>query len=358
MYLKQHTGQIKIMEVCGTHTSSIVKNGIRSLISDDIMLVSGPGCPACVTSPSVIDTLIELSQQNDTEVLSFGDMFRVPGSYYSLAQAKAQGSMVRLIYSPLEVLRLAKEKPNTRFIIAAVGFETTIPVYASLLEALVRQGIQNVTLLTALKTIPEALKYICIHEQVNAFLCPGHVSVIIGSTPYQKLAREYHKPFVITGFDVVHIIAALYEIVMQHKNGQYEVKNLYPSVVRKNGQTKAMQLVNKYFEKTNSFWRGIGEIKNSGYSLKKEYECFSANSTDYMTRPKWLASKDFQTWLTQQETPEKGLPGGCCCADVLLGRISPKECTLFGNVCRPQNPIGPCMASSEGTCRIYSEGAL
>jgi len=338
MYLKQHSGRLKVMEVCGTHTSSIFKNGVRSLISDDIVLVSGPGCPACVTPPSVIDALIRLSQQKNTELLSFGDMFRVPGSRYSLAQAKAQGSRVRLIYSPLEVLRLAKEQPSTQFIVAAVGFETTIPVYASLLEALVRENIRNVTLYTALKTIPEALEYICTHEQIDAFLCPGHVSVIIGSAPYRMLAEKYLRPFVIAGFDVEHILSGLHEIVIQKKSGRHEVKNLYPSVVQENGQSKAMQLIDKYFEKANSFWRGIGEIENSGYSLKKEYECFSANIIGF------------------PESSVEDLPEGCRCADVLLGRILPNECALFGRICTPRNPVGSCMASSEGTCRIYSDG--
>jgi len=335
-YLKQHTGRLKIMEVCGTHTSSIFRNGIRSLISGDIVLVSGPGCPACVTPASAIDELIEISRE--AEVLSFGDMFRIPGSNYSLAQAKAQGSKVRLIYSPLDALRIAKEQPGTQFVVAAVGFETTAVVYASLLEALIKEDIQNVTLYTALKTIPEALAYICAREQIDAFICPGHVSVIIGSKPYRVLAEEYLKPFVIAGFEVEHILAALYEIVTQKKSGRFEVKNLYPSVVRESGQNKAKQLIGKYFEKTSSFWRGIGEIQNSGYSLKKEYEGFSADINGDICH----------------SGPED-LPDGCRCAAVLLGRILPGECALFGGICTPQNPVGSCMASSEGTCRIYSD---
>ena len=330
-YLKEYDKSIKIMEVCGTHTSSIYKNGIRSLISDSINLVSGPGCPVCVTPSSDIDTLIELAQ--DAEVLSFGDMFRVPGSKYSLALAKAQGARVRLIYSPMEVLSLSKEQPNTRFVIAAVGFETTVPVYAAILDELIKADINNVSLYTSLKTIPEALDYICSHEQTEAFLCPGHVSAVIGSEVYRPLAEKYRKPFVIAGFEAEHILAAIYEIVKQKESERYEVKNLYPAVVRENGQTKAKNLIDKYFEKTNSFWRGIGEIDNSGYRIKKDYEAFSANFPE-------LSKTDH-------------LPEDCRCADVILGRIRPGECTLFGKICTPQNPIGPCMASSEGTCGIY-----
>ena len=331
-YLKD-AEPIKIMEVCGTHTSAIFKSGIRSLISDNINLVSGPGCPVCVTPASAIDALIALAQ--DAVVLSFGDMFRVPGSQYSLAQAKARGGKVRLIYSPFEALALAKEQPRTRFVVAAVGFETTAPVFAALIEALIREDIRNVTLYTALKTIPEALEYICAHEQIDGFICPGHVSAVIGSAPYQALARKYRKPFVIAGFEAEHILAALYEIVMQKKSGRHEVANLYPSVVRDEGQFKALNMIDKYFEKTNSFWRGIGEIAGSGYSIKKEYDYFSANVSD--------------------SSGEDYLPEGCRCADVMLGRIMPMECALFGKTCTPQSPVGPCMASSEGACSIFAE---
>ena len=330
-YLK-NTEPIKIMEVCGTHTSSIFKSGIRSVISNNITLVSGPGCPVCVTPASAIDALIELAQ--DAVVLSFGDMFRVMGSLYSLAQAKARGASVRLIYSPFEALTLAKEQPTTKFVIAAVGFETTIPVFAALIEALIRDDIRNVTLYTALKTIPEALEYICTHEQIDGFLCPGHVSAVIGSMPYQALAEKYQKPFVIAGFEAEHILAALYEIIAQRNNGRYEVTNLYPSVVRENGQVIALGMIDKYFEKTDSFWRGIGEIRNSGYRIRKEYEYLSAN--------------------VSVVTERDHLPEGCRCADVILGRIMPMDCALFGKSCTPQNPIGPCMASSEGACGIYA----
>jgi len=334
-YLGQYTGRVKIMEVCGTHTSSIFKNGVRSLVSDGISLVSGPGCPVCVTPPSVIDALIDLSRES--EVLCFGDMFRIPGRRYSLAQAKAQGAGVRLMYSPFEVVPLARKHTDTRFIVAAVGFETTAPVFAALLETLIREDIRNVSLYTALKTMPEALGHICAHEQVDAFLCPGHVSAVIGSAPYQALSEKYRKPFVIAGFEAEHILAALYEIVKQNENKRYEVKNLYPSVVRKGGQIKALDLINRYFYKTDSFWHGIGEISNSGYSIKPEYARFSAN-------------------MPENRENRDDVPDGCRCADVMLGRILPDECDLFGGVCTPQNPVGPCMVSSEGACGIWRSG--
>ena len=322
---------LKIMEVCGTHTSAIVKSGIRSLIPGNITLVSGPGCPVCVTPASAIDELIQLARE--AVVLSFGDMFRVPGSRGSLAQAKAGGARVQLIYSPLEAVALAKAQPGTRFVIAAVGFETTAPIYAALIETLIKEDLRNVALHTALKTVPEALDYICTHEQIDAFICPGHVSAVIGCGPYRPLAAKYGKPFVIAGFEAEHILAALYEIVRQSRSGRYEVKNLYPSVVREEGQARALGLMGKYFRRADSFWRGIGAIPNSGYVIKGEYGEFSANISP---------------------TPEQDrLPEGCRCADVMLGRIVPGECALFGKTCTPQSPIGPCMASTEGACGIY-----
>jgi len=322
------------MEVCGTHTSAIFKNGIRALLSDGIKLVSGPGCPVCVTPPDAIDALAALAREG--QVLSFGDMFRVPGSSFSLAEARAQGAALRLMYSPFEVIALAKEQPETRFVVAAVGFETTAPVYAALLDVLAAEGLRNVRLYTALKTMPEALEYICANEEVDAFLCPGHVSAVIGSAAYEGLCEKYKKPFVIAGFEAEHILAAVYEIAHQIENRQYAVRNLYPSVVSREGQQKALALLDKYFKKTDSFWRGIGVIENSGLIIKDEYARFSAN-------------EDFRAVVTEEKAP----PPGCRCADVMLGRINPDECPLFGTACTPQHPVGACMVSSEGGCGIW-----
>ena len=341
-FLRDYPDRIKIMEVCGTHTSSIVKNGVRSLISGNIRLVSGPGCPVCVTPAKVIDRLIGLSR--DAEVLTFGDMLRVPGSRLSLSEAKAGGGSVRLMYSPFEVLPLAKERPERRFVVAAVGFETTAPVYAALLEALEREDIRNVTLLTALKTMPEALGFICSGEAVDAFICPGHVSAVIGSAAYGKLCEKYRKPFVIAGFGPEHILAALYEIARQAQSGRSEVKNLYPSVVCRHGQARALAMMDKYFAKTDALWRGIGVIKDSGYEIRREYSRFSAN-------PEVMPGADD---IAEEESASA--PAGCRCADVMLGRILPDECPLFGKACTPRRPVGACMVSSEGACGIWESG--
>jgi len=333
-YLKNYSGApVKIMEVCGTHTSSIFKNGIRGLLSEKIRLVSGPGCPVCVTPQGAIDALVELARES--EVLSFGDMFRVPGLGFSLAEAKAQGANVRMMYSPFEVLPLAKENPGRNFVIAAVGFETTAPVYAALYYTLVVDDVRNVKFFTALKTMPEALAFICESEEVDAFLCPGHVSAVIGADAYEPLCAKYKKPCVIAGFEAEHILAAIYEIVRQIERGEPSVKNLYPSVVSGAGQTKALGLLNKYFEKTDAYWRGIGIIKNSGLKIREEYARFSANDVSNFSND---------------------APTVCRCADVMLGRINPDECPLFGTACTPRHPVGACMVSSEGACGIWKGG--
>ena len=336
-YLRNCTARIKIMEVCGTHTSAIMRNGIRALMPEGIKLVSGPGCPVCVTPPHFIDELAELSLEGGAEALSFGDMFRVPGVHTSLTQAKARGAKIRLMYSPFEAVALAKAHPGRRFVVAAVGFETTAPVYAALIETLIAEGIENVMLFTALKTMPEALGHICQTEDADAFLCPGHVSAVIGSGAYAPLCEKYQKPFVIAGFEAAHILAAIYAIARQKELRECEVVNLYPSAVSAGGQAAALALTDKYFEKTDALWRGIGEIKNSGLRIRSKYSQFSANGFgDFRPQPETKAAAD-----------------GCRCADVVLGRAPPSECPLFGKDCTPQNPAGACMASQEGACGVY-----
>lgn len=334
--LKNYDGKpVKIMEVCGTHTASIFKNGIRSLISDKIKLISGPGCPVCVTSPAYIDKLVDFSLKPNTAILTFGDMMKVKGSKMSLTEAKAAGGDVRILYSPLMSVALAKENPEKTFIFAAVGFETTTPIYAILMDELLKNGIKNVKILTSLKTMIPALSFICETEHnIDAFLCPGHVSVIIGAKSYEGLAERYQKPFVIAGFEGEHILSAIYEILFQLNHGQHKVSNLYKNAVSDEGNPIAVEKVGRYFEASDDMWRGIGVIKGSGLRLKDAYQDYDAGSN-----------------ITDAATPE--MPKGCSCADVILGRINPDECPLFGKVCNPLNAVGPCMVSSEGACGIW-----
>ncbi len=333
--LRNYEGKpIKIMEVCGTHTSSIFKHGVRSLISEKLELISGPGCPVCVTSASYIDKLVDYSLKENHCVLTFADMLKVRGSKLSLADAKASGGKVRMLYSPLSAISLALEEPGTQFIIAAVGFETTTPIYALIMDEVIKRNIKNIRLLTSIKTILPALTYICDNEKgIDAFLCPGHVSVITGSRIYEDLVRKYQKPFVIAGFEGEHILAAVYEIVNQIKHGAYRVKNLYPSVVNEDGNGKAREIIMKYFEAGDEDWREIGRIEDSGLRLRQEYGVYDAGSS-------------FCSVQTDR-------PTGCRCREVILGRIYPVDCPLFQKVCSPMNAIGPCMVSTEGACGIW-----
>ena len=345
--LRGYGGKIKIMEVCGTHTSSVFKHGLRSMIAGGVRLVSGPGCPVCVTPAEDVDALAGLSFVST--VCCYGDMFRVPGGALSLADAKARGGSVRLIYSAFDALRFAKKEPSVEFVVAGVGFETTAPVYAALIDELINEKISNVSLYAAMKTIPEAIGLICRGEDVDAFICPGHVAAVIGSAAFEELRARYEKPFVIAGFGAEHILLAIYEIIRQKEAGESSVANFYPSVVSRNGQTKALAEINKYFEKTDSYWRGIGEIENSGYRLRDEYAHLSADRVARAARKNLSAG--FDAAITREVKRDEG----CRCADVLLGRITPDMCELFGSACTPANPAGACMVTSEGACGVYYE---
>lgn len=337
--LKSYDGRpVKIMEVCGTHTSSIFKNGIRSMISPKIKLISGPGCPVCVTSAAYIDRLTEFSLKEDHCVLTFGDMMKVKGTTMSLTEAKAAGGNVKILYSPLMALTQAREHKNIQYVFAAVGFETTAPIYALMMEEMQQKNITNLKLLTSVKTIIPALSYICEREKnIDAFLSPGHVSVITGADSYRELAEKYQKPFVIAGFEGEHILAAVYEIMNQLKAGRYEVKNMYASAVKEKGNEKARALLSGYFEQGDDFWRGIGIIENSALRLKKKYEMFDGGS--------------------RIEGIYEEMPKGCRCTDVILGRKNPAECPLFKTVCTPLHAIGPCMVSAEGACGIWYQNS-
>ena len=333
--LKNYDGRpVKIMEVCGTHTSSIFKNGIRSLISPKIQLISGPGCPVCVTSAAYIDKLVEYSLMEKHCVLTFGDMMKVKGSRMSLTEAKAAGAQVRILYSPLTAVAEAEKNKDMNYIFAAVGFETTTPIYALMLEEIRKKGIENLKLMTSVKTILPALSFICENEKnIDGFLGPGHVSVITGSSTYLELAKKYKKPFVIAGFEGEHILAAVYEILSQIRHQRFEVKNMYTSAVTEKGNQKARSLIEQYFEAGDDFWRGIGLIEGSALRLKEEYRQYDAGSL--------------------LDGTEEEAPKGCRCTDVILGRINPSGCPLFQKACTPLHAAGPCMVSAEGACGIW-----
>lgn len=332
-YLKHYDKEeISIMEVCGSHTGAIAKLGIQGMLSSKIHLVSGPGCPVCVTISSYVDKLIELAQKENCCIVTFGDLLRVPGSKKSLSMAKGEGARVEMVYSPLDILKLAANEKDTQFIFAAVGFETTTPVYALLLEELIGEDIQNVRLLTALKTMPPVIDQLCQKgASIQGFLAPGHVCVVTGSDSFRELSKRYQIPFGVSGFEGEEILTALYGIVKAR--GRAEVMNFYPSVVTKNGNEKAKQMVDTYFEAGDAAWRGMGNIAGSGLYLRKEYERFDAGSRGLVEDIK--------------------INQACCCDKVLIGTMQPEECPLFGKVCTPLTPQGACMVSTEGSCAAH-----
>ncbi len=330
--LKEYDGEeVRIMEVCGTHTAAISENGIPSMLSPKIKLISGPGCPVCVTVTAVIDRLIELSMQENTIVLTFGDLIRVKGTTKSLADAKADGAHVKMVYSPMETLSLAAKEPDKTFVFAAIGFETTTPAYAMVIEKAIEQGIHNLKLLTSLKTMPEVIRWVVKNGGgIDGFIAPGHVAAVTGSDIFKELSKELGIPFAVSGFEGEQLLLTIYSLVsMKGKSG---IKNFYKSVVSEEGNIKAQSIVNKYFEPADSSWRGMGKIPGSGMILKDEYREYDAGSIGL---------------------DEDHMPPGCSCASVLVGKVKPYECPLFGKVCTPDNAHGACMVSTEGSCYNY-----
>lgn len=311
-YLQSYDGRpVKLMEVCGTHTAAIFKSGIRSLISDKIKLISGPGCPVCVTPTAYIDKCIEYASKENHVLLTFGDMMKVPGSRGSLSEAKGNGNVnINIMYSPFEALEKAAENPHITYVVAAVGFETTAPAYAMMVKAAKEKGISNIKLVTALKTAIPALEWICENqEDVDGFICPGHVSVITGSNVYIPLAEKYRKPFVVAGFEAEHILAAIYRIMKQLESGENAAENLYRNAVKEDGNRKAVDVINDVFEEGPAMWRGLGVIEDSGLYLNDEFSGYDG--------------------VSRALYEDMELPAECRCGDVIVGRINPDRSYRF-----------------------------
>lgn len=332
-FLSDYDGEkLSFMEVCGTHTAAISENGIPSILSNKIKLISGPGCPVCVTVADYIDRLCTLALKDNTCVVTFGDLIRVPGSSSALQETKSKGGQIRMVYSPFEIIDLAEKDTDTTYVFAAVGFETTTPIYAVLLEKIIEEDIKNIRLLTALKTMPAAIDTLCqMGGKIDGFIAPGHVSVITGANEFKPLAEKYNLPFVVSGFKGEELLASIYALVKL--KGQGKVLNLYKSAVTDTGNEKAKALVNKYFEPCDAVWRGIGRINNSGMALKKEYAAYDAGSRE----------------LIHDNVKNKK----CRCGEVITGFSSPCDCPLFAKACTPENPQGACMVSNEGACFHY-----
>jgi hydrogenase expression/formation protein HypD len=328
---------IRLMEVCGTHTVSIFRSGIRSLLPDTVSLISGPGCPVCVTDQGDIDAFIALAGLKDVIITTFGDLMRVPGTRGSLLQERAAGRDIRVVYSPLDALALARETPSKQVVFLGVGFETTAPGIAAAIHLARAESIPNFLVYSAHKCVPPALGALMDLPDISldGFLLPGHVSVIIGAGAYRAFVDRYRIPAVIAGFEPTDILQAIHLLVAQIESGRAGLENAYPRVVSEAGNPKARKLLAEVFTPVDARWRGLGVIPASGLKLREPYERFDAE-------------RAFNLVL-----PEAPGPTGCACGNILTGRMSPPACPLFGKGCTPEHPIGPCMVSTEGTCAAY-----
>ncbi|MEW6109345.1 MAG: hydrogenase formation protein HypD [Nitrospirota bacterium] len=328
---------VRLMEVCGTHTVAIFRHGIRNLLPEDIKLLSGPGCPVCVTSVKDIETAIGIAGIDGVVFTTFGDMMRVPGDKKSLFNVKAEGCDVRVVYSPLDALQIAEQDKRKKVVFFATGFETTSPSVAGTIMEAEKRDVDNFFIYSVHKTVPPAIKALLDSGEVrvDGFILPGHVSTIIGSKPYDFMASKYGKPSVITGFDADDILSGIMMLLEQIASGKAEVEIQYSRVVKKEGNPRAVDIMNEYFEPEDAEWRGIGTIPGSGLKLKDKF-----NHRDI---------KD----IFRINVPECSEPKACSCGDVLKGVKIPTDCILFGKACTPEKPVGACMVSSEGSCAAY-----
>ncbi len=331
------TRPLRLMEVCGTHTMSIFRYGIRSLLPEQIALLSGPGCPVCVTAQKDIDAFVEFARLDDVIVTTFGDLIKVPGSGSSLGKEKALGADVRIVYSIFDAVTIARENPEKTVVFCAVGFETTIPTIAAGILMAEQAGADNFVIHAATKLTPPALAALMETDNVNidGFILPGHVSVITGTNAYRSTFEKYDVPSAIAGFEPIDILTAVLHLVRQNEANAPALENLYPRAVLDAGNEKARAVMNQVFTTGAADWRGIGTIPDSGMVLRPEFLSFDA-------------ARRFD--LDVPETPE---PRGCMCGSILMGLKTPEQCGLYKQKCTPATPVGPCMVSSEGTCAAF-----
>jgi hydrogenase expression/formation protein HypD len=331
------TREWSIMEICGGQTHSLVKNGILNLLPDKITMVHGPGCPVCVTPIGMIDRAVELALEKEVIMCSFGDMVRVPGSEMSLMKSKALGADIRIVYSPLDALRIARDNPEREVVFFAVGFETTAPANALSVIQAEKSGLRNYSILTSHVLVPPAMEAILSDEEtrIDGFLAAGHVCTIMGSEEYEPITKKYGVPVIITGFEPVDLLHGIRSCVEQLENGKSELDNQYKRVVRKTGNKEAQTIIFEIFEIGDREWRGIGMIPSSGYHVKEKYSDYDA-----------IRKLDVVA-MDGKENPD------CMAGLILKGLKKPHECPLFGNKCSPSKPQGAPMVSSEGACAAY-----
>ncbi|MGX8692876.1 MAG: hydrogenase formation protein HypD [Clostridia bacterium] len=328
--------RVRLMEVCGTHTMSIARAGIKSLLPEGTELLSGPGCPVCVTPAAAIDAVLALAEEPGVIVASYGDMLRVPGSRPgdSLQRRRALGAQVELVYSPVDAVALARQNPGKEVVFLGVGFETTAPGTAAAVLTAREQGVTNFSVWSMLKTVEPALRALLKQEDfaVQGFLCPGHVATVIGAEAFRFLPEEYRIPAVVGGFEPGEILHAIYLLLRQLTEGAARLENAYPRAVSAAGNRLAQRVMADCFEPRRDLWRGLGEIEGSGLGWREEYAAFDAE-------------KKFGIRVGTEEKTT-----GCRCGEVICGRCRPADCPMFGRRCTPEDPVGPCMVSSEGAC--------
>lgn len=335
-YIKQFGRRPILMEVCGSHTMALAETGVKQALKNYVHLISGPGCPVCVTDQKSIDAMIKLAEGENRIICTFGDMIRVPGTEHSLMEEKTNGKDIRIIYSPPDAVKIAKENPDKEVIFLGIGFETTIPVLAVTLKAAIDQDIKNFSIWMTTKLVEPILRSLLESKEVmiDAFLLPGHVSIVLGKNHYQYLVDEYRIPGVISGFEPVELLGGIYKCIKQLLDHRIEIENDYPAVVTNEGNQPAQQLMKTYFNEIDEAWRGIGVISNSGMDIRDEYGKYNAKNR----------------FNIEVGEPRKTK---CRCGEIIRGLISPEECPLFGKACSPVKPIGPCMVSTEGTCAAH-----
>ena len=326
--------QITFMEVCGTHTMSIYKHGIKAVLPENIKLLSGPGCPVCVTPPQYIDQAIQLAINENTIICTFGDMIRVPGENDTLENTRAQGGDIRIVYSPLDCINIARKNPEKMIIFLAVGFETTSPVIGLAVRRAYNEGINNFFILPGMKLLFPALETLLSSGEINidGLICPGHISAITGEKPYEFIPDKYKIPCVITGFESTEILMGIYMLVKQIAQGKACVENAYKRAGTILGNTNAIKIIHEVFKTVDDCWRGFSVIPYSGLEPSGQFEHHDARVFFKLGRPLWKSD------------------GACCCGDVVKGLKTPVECPLFRKVCTPQSPVGACMVSAEGSC--------
>ena len=332
---------MRFMEVCGTHTVSIFRGGLRSLLPAAVTHLTGPGCPVCVTHDREVAAFLRLAEEPGVIIATFGDLMRVPGPD-GRSLKHAEGARVSVVYSPLDALTLAAEHPDATVVFLGVGFETTAPAVAATVLAAEARGLDNFALFSCHKLVPPALAALLADADnaIDAFLLPGHVSTVLGLDPFRFVAEDWHRPAVVAGFEPADILDALCRMAKQYREGSFKVENAYPRAVNDDGNPRARAVLAQVFRTSDALWRGLGAIPQSGLTLNPAYERFDA-----LTR-------------LGLELPETRPLPGCRCGEVLKGKLAPNQCPLFGKACTPANPVGPCMVSTEGSCSAYFKYGL